>query len=77
MLARISSPTCRRTTVVVFVILMLAASAFAGGPSEQVLYSFQYSTGDQPYAGLVADKGGNFYGMTAWGESTSMARFLN
>ena len=67
MLARISSPTCRRTTVVVFVILMLAASAFAGGPSEQVLYSFQYSTGDQPYAGLVADKGGNFYGMTAWG----------
>ncbi len=53
--------------VLALVILMCAATALGSTAVEQVLYSFQYDTGDQPYAGLVADNAGNLYGMATWG----------
>ena len=44
--------------------VLLASSAWAS--SETVLYNFNGGTGDgyYPYAGLIADKTGNFYGTT-------------
>lgn len=48
-------------------LLSSIPGAFASGPTEQLLTSFVYSTGDQPDGGLVADKAGNLYGTTPWG----------
>jgi uncharacterized repeat protein (TIGR03803 family) len=47
--------------------VLLASSAWAS--SETVLYNFNGGTGDgyYPYAGLIADKAGNFYGTTYQG----------
>jgi uncharacterized repeat protein (TIGR03803 family) len=53
-----------KTLASVVVTLILAASAWAS--TETVLYSFASQTGDgyYPYAGLIADKSGNYYGTT-------------
>ena len=49
-------------------ILMLAGGAFAAGPSETVLYSFQSGNdGATPANGVIADKAGNLYDTTAYG----------
>ena len=39
------------------------------GWTENVLYSFGYTGGDQPYAGLIFDQSGNLYGATSDGGS--------
>ncbi len=51
---------------------MFADSAFASGPREKVIYSFQDSNGTHPdgenaTTGLVADQAGNLYGTTRGG----------
>src|ERR1700723_995866 len=53
-----------KTLASVVVTLILAASAWAS--TETVLYSFPSQTGDgyYPYACLIADKSGNYYGTT-------------
>ena len=55
--------------VIAFAVLVSTSAAFASSPVEQVLYSLQGTgnTGWEPHGGLVADKAGNLYGMTAWG----------
>jgi uncharacterized repeat protein (TIGR03803 family) len=49
---------------------LIAGSAFAAGPKERLLYSFQGGAdGSYPDAAMIADKAGNLYGTTNTGGS--------
>src|SRR5437660_644348 len=57
-----------------FALLTFTDIAFASGPHEKVIYSFQDSNGTHPdgenaTTGLVADQAGNLYGTTLFGGS--------
>ena len=66
MSAKLSSSAEVLTVLLVLVCVAGVSAAFASGPTEQVLTSFAYATGDQPDGGLIADKAGNLYGTTPW-----------
>jgi uncharacterized repeat protein (TIGR03803 family) len=51
-----------RTTLTIFMLTLLAASASAA--TEKVLYSFNGKDGAEPYATLIFDVSGNLYGTT-------------
>ena len=58
--------------IVFLSLLSTGASAQEAAPATySVLYSFAGGDGAEPYAGLIADAGGNFYGTTHSGGSTS------
>jgi uncharacterized repeat protein (TIGR03803 family) len=61
-----------KALAIVAVTLILAAGAWAA-TSEKVLYNFYSQSGDgyYPYAGLISDKSGNFYGTTYEGGANS------
>ncbi|MGA8299041.1 MAG: choice-of-anchor tandem repeat GloVer-containing protein [Terriglobales bacterium] len=57
----------RTKSVAIFAFLILVIS-FAQAASEKVLYTFTGGLdGGQPYAGLISDQSGNFYGVTESG----------
>jgi uncharacterized repeat protein (TIGR03803 family) len=43
----------------------------SGGWTETILHAFQGSDGSQPFAGLIADKSGNLYGVASGGGSAN------
>src|ERR1017187_1926079 len=66
------SPTMSLVLAIFAASLIFASSALATGQTEVVLYSFGASgssDGQNPFAGLIADKAGNFYGTTQSGGS--------
>jgi hypothetical protein len=62
------APIHRPVILVTILVMILAVSASASGPSEKNIYSFQWGDdGAEPGGNLVADSAGNLYGTTAIG----------
>jgi uncharacterized repeat protein (TIGR03803 family) len=63
-----------RSTLVIFMLTVFAASAFAA--TETVLHNFNDNGTDgfNPYGALIFDKAGNLYGTTVWGGAYDSGR---
>ena len=59
-------------SAVAILALAFASDAFASGPLERVIYSFQGGNdGQSPQAALITDSAGNLYGTTLYGGDSS------
>jgi hypothetical protein len=60
-----------RARAIVMCAFLLISSGAVGQATYKTLLSFDgFHYGDSPYAGLVADRAGNLYGVAAWGQIT-------
>src|SRR5271168_958870 len=59
----------RKRSILMTAVVLLATGTRMAAAQEKLLYSFPASStdGQAPYAGLVADGKGNFYGTTSAG----------
>jgi hypothetical protein len=57
-----------RTALLILVILVFGASAFAAGPKKKILYNFtDQADGGYPFAGVISDSAGVLYGIASSG----------
>jgi uncharacterized repeat protein (TIGR03803 family) len=60
---------CRASVITLILVAWFATGTNLAAAQESIIYSFVYGTSDglRPYAGLVADGAGNFFGTSVYG----------